>query len=153
MLANPDLHGHTMTILLLVVAIQSKSTLADGCLLPLVANMHPPPSCWSATEYLVIRSGWAQDMHLLAERCILKGLKGAGVVTGDVEEMLSARVGALFMPHGAAQLLSCACQPRVYPRTHGVFRQFLCTHQRLYMSFTFNSSGIPARFWPVYCKA
>ncbi len=40
-------------------------------------------------------------MHLLAERCILKGLKAAGVVTGDVEEMLSARIGALFMPHGA----------------------------------------------------
>lgn len=39
-------------------------------------------------------------MHLLAERCILKGLKAAGVVAGDVEEMLSARIGALFMPHG-----------------------------------------------------
>lgn len=43
-------------------------------------------------------------MHLLAERCILKGLKAAGVVTGDVDQMLSARVGALFMPHGAMQL-------------------------------------------------
>ena len=42
-------------------------------------------------------------MHLLAERCILKGLKAAGVVAGDVEEMLSARIGALFMPHGAQQ--------------------------------------------------
>ena len=40
-------------------------------------------------------------MHLLAESCILKGLKAAGILTGEVEEMLSARVGALFMPHGA----------------------------------------------------
>ncbi|CAL5223649.1 g6193 [Coccomyxa viridis] len=45
------------------------------------------------------------DMHLLAERCILKGLKAAGVVTGDVEEMLSACIGALFMPHGLGHLL------------------------------------------------
>ena len=51
--------------------------------------------------------GVVQDMHLLAERCILKGLKAAGVVTGEVKEMLSARVGALFMPHGALQSLLC----------------------------------------------
>lgn len=47
-----------------------------------------------------------QDMHVLAERCILKGLKAAGVVTGGLEEMLSARIGALFMPHGEVHLFS-----------------------------------------------
>ena len=36
----------------------------------------------------------------MAERCILAGLQRAGVVRGDVEEMLSKRVAALFMPHG-----------------------------------------------------
>lgn len=45
-----------------------------------------------------------QDMHMLAERCILKGLKAAGMVTGGLEEMLSARIGALFMPHGWTHL-------------------------------------------------
>lgn len=51
-------------------------------------------------------------MHLLAERCILKGLKAAGIVTGGVDEMLSARVGALFMPHGALQSTPVPVRPR-----------------------------------------
>lgn len=41
-----------------------------------------------------------QDMHLLAERHILNGLKEGGWLKGEVEEMLEQRVGALFMPHG-----------------------------------------------------
>ena len=45
---------------------------------------------------------------MLAERCILKGLKAAGVVAGDVEKMVSARIGALFMPHGVQQPPPCA---------------------------------------------
>ena len=44
-------------------------------------------------------------MHLLAERCILKGLKAAGVVTGDVDQMLcGACWGALHAPWYAMQL-------------------------------------------------
>ena len=41
-----------------------------------------------------------QDLQLVAERCTLQGLKGAGIVRGDVEDMLQRRVAALFMPHG-----------------------------------------------------
>ena len=41
-----------------------------------------------------------QDMHLLAERHILTGLKAGGWLKGGVEEMLEQRVAALFMPHG-----------------------------------------------------
>ena len=41
-----------------------------------------------------------QDMHLLAERHILSGLKAGGWLKGGVEEMLEQRVAALFMPHG-----------------------------------------------------
>ena len=44
-----------------------------------------------------------QDMHMLAEQCILSGLKAAGIVTGDIQEMLEKRIGALFMPHGLCQ--------------------------------------------------
>ena len=40
---------------------------------------------------------------MLAEQCILSGLRAAGVVTGDIEEMLEKRIGALFMPHGLCQ--------------------------------------------------
>ena len=40
-------------------------------------------------------------MHTLANRLILEGLKAAGVVTGDVQEMMDNNICALFMPHGA----------------------------------------------------
>ena len=40
------LHGHTPDKLhCWLVAIQCKCTLADGYFLPLVANIHPLPSC------------------------------------------------------------------------------------------------------------
>jgi Xaa-Pro dipeptidase len=39
-------------------------------------------------------------MHTLAYTVILTDLKAAGLLTGQVEDMLAAEVGALFMPHG-----------------------------------------------------
>lgn len=45
------------------------------------------------------------DMHLLAERTQLEHLKAAGLVTGDLEEMMNVRLGALFMPHGLGHLI------------------------------------------------
>lgn len=44
--------------------------------------------------------GVLQDMHLLAERHILRGLKEGGWLKGEVDDMLEQRVAALFMPHG-----------------------------------------------------
>jgi Xaa-Pro dipeptidase len=44
-------------------------------------------------------ASWA-DMHLLANRTILAHLLAAGLLAGEVEEMMGAWVGALFMPHG-----------------------------------------------------
>ena len=46
-------------------------------------------------------------MHLLAERVLLKELKEAGILKGDVEEMMKVRLGAVFMPHGLGHLLGC----------------------------------------------
>ncbi|CAF2512421.1 unnamed protein product [Rotaria sp. Silwood2] len=45
------------------------------------------------------------DMHLLAERIQLEHLKEAGLVQGDIDEMVNARLGALFMPHGLGHLI------------------------------------------------
>lgn len=45
------------------------------------------------------------DMHLLAERTIVTHLHGAGLVVGDLEEIISKRIGALFFPHGLGHLL------------------------------------------------
>ncbi len=47
-----------------------------------------------------------QDLQLVAERCILLGLKLAGIVDGNVEEMVDQRIGALFMPHGESPFLT-----------------------------------------------
>lgn len=46
-----------------------------------------------------------QDMHLLAERHILAGLKEGGWLQGELEEMLEQRIAALFMPHGMFPML------------------------------------------------
>ncbi|CAI5438587.1 unnamed protein product [Caenorhabditis angaria] len=45
------------------------------------------------------------DMHLLAEKIILEHLKTAGLIVGDVNEAVAARVGAIFMPHGLGHLI------------------------------------------------
>jgi len=45
------------------------------------------------------------DMHLLAERVIMEGLKELGIVHGDIDEMIEKRVPFIFMPHGLGHLL------------------------------------------------
>ena len=45
------------------------------------------------------------DMHTLAERVILGGLLKGGFLRGDLEEMMSSNLGAVFMPHGLGHLL------------------------------------------------
>ena len=45
------------------------------------------------------------DMHLLADRVHLEELKAAGLLVGDIDEMMEVRLGAVFMPHGLGHLL------------------------------------------------
>lgn len=45
------------------------------------------------------------DMHLLAERTQLEHLKEAGLVQGDLDEMMNARLSAVFMPHGLGHMI------------------------------------------------
>ncbi|KAH7699860.1 peptidase D, partial [Aphelenchoides avenae] len=49
------------------------------------------------------------DMHLLAEKVLLRHLKAAGVLTGDVDEMVQKRVGAVFLPCGLGHFLGLDC--------------------------------------------
>ena len=46
-----------------------------------------------------------RDMHLLAEKVTLTGLKELGLVEGDVDEMVKGRVGFIFQPHGLGHLI------------------------------------------------
>ncbi|CAI2322508.1 unnamed protein product [Caenorhabditis sp. 36 PRJEB53466] len=45
------------------------------------------------------------DMHILSEKVILEHLKAAGIVVGDIDEAVKARLGAVFMPHGLGHLI------------------------------------------------
>jgi Xaa-Pro dipeptidase len=45
------------------------------------------------------------DMHRLAERTILKSLKEGGLVVGEIDDMIDADLGAIFMPHGLGHLI------------------------------------------------
>ena len=45
------------------------------------------------------------ELHKLAERKILEGLKKLGLLKGDVEDMLNKRVCYYFMPHGLGHLM------------------------------------------------
>ena len=44
-------------------------------------------------------------MHRLAERVLLERLRDGGLLQGDVDEMMSAHLGAVFMPHGLGHLM------------------------------------------------
>ena len=46
-------------------------------------------------------------MHLLADRVQLEEMKKLGIVHGDIEAMMEARLGAIFMPHGLGHFLGC----------------------------------------------
>ncbi|KAI5022165.1 hypothetical protein ZWY2020_058895 [Hordeum vulgare] len=56
------------------------------------------------------------DMHKLAERRILESLKEDNIIHGDIDDMMNARLGAVFMPHGLGHLLGIdAHDPGGYP--------------------------------------
>ena len=44
-------------------------------------------------------------MHCLADRVHLGALKEAGLLKGEVEEMMPVRLGAVFMPHGLGHFM------------------------------------------------
>ena len=46
-------------------------------------------------------------MHLLANRVHLEELLKLGIVRCKVDDMMRARLGAVFMPHGLGHLLGC----------------------------------------------
>ncbi|XP_054278394.1 xaa-Pro dipeptidase [Macrosteles quadrilineatus] len=47
------------------------------------------------------------EMHKLANRVMLSGLKDSGILTGDVDLMMKANLGAVFQPHGLGHLMGC----------------------------------------------
>lgn len=45
------------------------------------------------------------DMHRLAERIMLAALRDMGLLRGDLDSMMEARLGATFMPHGLGHFM------------------------------------------------
>lgn len=65
------------------------------------SSLPPLYACYHSTTLRIPSARMClQDMHLLAERTILAALQAAGLLAGDLEAMLEARLGAVFMPHG-----------------------------------------------------
>ncbi|KAK9130013.1 hypothetical protein Sjap_010500 [Stephania japonica] len=57
------------------------------------------------------------DMHKLAEKHILESLAKGGILVGEVDAMMDARLGAVFMPHGLGHFLGIdAHDPGGYPQ-------------------------------------
>ena len=46
-----------------------------------------------------------REIHLLANKILLEGMKSLGLVKGDVDEMLTLGVQGLFMPHGLGHMI------------------------------------------------
>jgi len=46
-----------------------------------------------------------EDLHLLAARTMMEGLKDLNIVKGDVDDMMNENIFALFFPHGLGHFL------------------------------------------------
>lgn len=44
-------------------------------------------------------------MHILANRVLLEALKNAGLVVGDLDEIVEQGLGSVFQPHGLGHLM------------------------------------------------
>lgn len=44
-------------------------------------------------------------MHKLTDRIHLEELTALGLLTGDIDEMMKVRLGAIFMPHGLGHMM------------------------------------------------
>lgn len=60
----------------------------------------------SRTVFEALKPGadWI-EMHKLAERTCLTGLKELGCLKGSIDEMMEKRIGFIFMPHGLGHLI------------------------------------------------
>ncbi len=45
------------------------------------------------------------DMHRLADRVQLEELRAAGLVQGEIEDMVKVHMGAVFFPHGLGHFM------------------------------------------------
>ena len=86
---------------------------SDPCFVALVPFTIVPSSFSSCMEnqpcrlnicFQCLGVSWA-DMHCLANRVQLEGLRDIGLLQGDINEMMKLHVGAVFMPYGLGHLM------------------------------------------------
>ncbi len=46
-----------------------------------------------------------EDLHILAARVMMQGLKDAGIVSGDIDDLMEKDIFALFFPHGLGHFI------------------------------------------------
>eukprot|EP00040_Diaphanoeca_grandis_P021460 m.114382 g.114382 ORF g.114382 m.114382 type:complete len:524 (-) comp28345_c0_seq2:34-1605(-) len=59
---------------------------------------------WGVMDKMKAGVDWV-TMHEHAYRCILTRLEQGGLVVGDVEDMMAANLGSVFMPHGLGHFM------------------------------------------------
>jgi Xaa-Pro dipeptidase len=98
---------HALTRPLLTApALRCSTFPVDGRFTPLQAGVYGAVLSAQRAVLAAAAPGVAwPEMHVLAERHILAGLREAGLLRGDVEAMLAAGLGGTFMPHGVGHLL------------------------------------------------
>ena len=74
-------------------------------------------------------------MHKLAERTMLEQLKAGGLLRGDVDEMMTARLGAVFMPHGLGHLMGLDVHD-----VGGYPQVCMCVEDLIFSCITFRSA-------------
>jgi Xaa-Pro dipeptidase len=100
----------------------TKSFPVNGKFTPAQRDVYETVLAAKHTCLKVIRAGvcW-EDIHRLADKTIVAELLARGYLTGDLDEMVKAHVGALFMPHGVGHFLGLDTHDvGGYPR--GTFR-------------------------------
>ena len=78
----------------------------NGSFTPIQAELYDIVLEAQNTALNQIRPGQKmEDIHLSAARIIIEGLRDAGIVTGETEELMEKNVFALFFPHGLGHLM------------------------------------------------
>lgn len=78
----------------------------NGSFTPLQSDLYDTVLEAQNTALNQIRPGKKmEDIHLAASRIIVTGLRDAGLLNGDIDELMEKNIFALFFPHGLGHLM------------------------------------------------
>ena len=99
------------------------------------------------------------DMHALAHRALLGPLKEAGLVVGDIDDMMAANLASVFMPHGLGHFMGkvkhftahTRCTTTHYPPPSSPPPPTCAPDHVLNVAITFTTTRYPSLLDILYC--